>query len=144
MSVGGDVLNDLGWPDLLKGLVRGKGNLEEALLLMREDLNQEMEASAVDNPVVIARAARLEKIILELEEKAKLQAAKEAEETSATPCKAKGPSPSVPPSPQQFSLSNKSNPFCSPVTKPSVPQKGISPFTGQAFLEKIRYKEDSL
>ena len=43
------------------------GDLVEALLLMREDLDQEMEASAVDNPVIIARASRLEKIMPELE-----------------------------------------------------------------------------
>ena len=137
ISVGGELLHDLGWPDLLKGLVRCKGNLAEALLLMREDLNQEMVASAVDNPVIIARAARLEKIIVELEEKAKLQAAKEAEETSATPSKARGTLPSVPPSPQQVSLSNKSHPFYSPVTRPSVLSNSISPSTEQAFLERI-------
>ena len=137
IPVGGELLHDLGWPDLLKGLVRCKGNLAEALLLMREDLNQEIETSAVDNPVIIARASRLEKIILELEEKAKLQAAKEAEGTSATPSKARGPSPSVPPSPQLVSLSNKNHPFYSPITNPSIPQKGISSFTEQAFLEKI-------
>ena len=38
ISVGGE---------FLKGLVRCKGNLAEALLLMREDLNQEMVASAL-------------------------------------------------------------------------------------------------
>ena len=42
---------------------RRQGDLVEALLLMREDLDQEMEASAVDNPVIIARALRLEMII---------------------------------------------------------------------------------
>jgi hypothetical protein len=104
---------------------------------MREDLYQEREASADENPVIIARASRLEKIILELEEKAKLQTAKEAEEASATPSKTRGLLPSVPPSPQQVSLSNKSHPIYSPVTRPNVPSKSISPSTEQAFLERI-------
>ena len=136
MSVGGDLLKDLGWPDLLKGLVRCKGDLAETLLLMREDLNQEMEASAADNPVVIARASRLGEILIELEEKAKLQAAVVAEET--TPNIARGSSPSVPSSPKRISLSNKSHPFHSPVSRPSVPPaKGISSTTEQAFLERL-------
>ena len=62
ISVGGDLLKDLGWPDLLKGLVRCRGNLAEALFLMREDLYQEIEASAGDNPVIIERASRLENV----------------------------------------------------------------------------------
>jgi hypothetical protein len=91
ISVGGELLHELGWPNLLRGLVRCKGSGAESLLLMKEDLKQEIETSAVDNPVLIARASRLEKILLELEEKAKLQTAKEAEETIATPSKYKIP-----------------------------------------------------
>ena len=79
------------------------------------------EASAGDNPVIIERASRLENVWRELEEKAQLQAAKEAEETTATAGKARGPSPSVPPSPKSLPLSNKAHPLYSPVTKASSP-----------------------
>ena len=99
------------------------------------------EASAGDNPVIIERASRLENVWRELEEKAQLQAAKEAEETTATAGKARGPSPSVPPSPKSLPLSNKAHPLYSPVTKASspasAPLKSIIPSTEQAFLERI-------
>jgi hypothetical protein len=74
ISAKGDLLNNLGWPELLKGLVQCQGNLEETLLRMRDDLDQEIKTSAVENPITIAKLSRLEKILLELEEKAKVQA----------------------------------------------------------------------
>ena len=46
---------------------RCKGDIVEAFLLMREDLDQQIVASAVDNPVIIARVSRLEKVMPELE-----------------------------------------------------------------------------
>ena len=74
ISAKGDLLSNLGWPELLKGLVQCQGNLEETLLRMRDDLDQEIKTSAVGNPITIAKLSRLEKILLELEEKAKVQA----------------------------------------------------------------------
>lgn len=136
MSVGGDLLGDLGWPYLLKGLVRCKGDLAEALLLIREDLQQELEASSVNNPATIARASRIEELILELEEKARAQA-KETEEPITVPNKVKGLSPSILPSSRIVSLGNQNHPFYSPVTKPNTCSEGLSPSTEQAFLERI-------
>jgi len=135
ISVGGDLLKDLGWPDLLKSLIRCRGELSEALFLMKEDLNQEMEASAGDNPVITEKVSRLDKILRKLEEDAQLQAEREQEETLP---------PSMPTSPRSVPLSNKGHPFYSPVTKTSTSTQlqSISPVIGtpsseQAFLERI-------
>ena len=130
ISAGIGLFRDLGWPDLLKSLIRAKGDLVEALLIMREDLIQETEASANDNPdsVVIEKVSRLESALRELEEEAKLQESDQVK---------------LPTPPKGVSLSNRNHPFYSPATKASFPVQSssplqsIAPSTEQAFLEKI-------
>ncbi len=49
LTVGGDLLKELGWANLLKELVRSKGCLEEALFLLRENIAREIERSPEPN-----------------------------------------------------------------------------------------------
>ena len=117
ISVGVEILNELGWPTLLKELIRCKGDLGEALLNMRGNLE-----TSGSSPANLDKSARLEQIMLELEEKAKTLNAMRM--SSASPQ-------------DPVSNNNSNNSFSSPVARPSVPSSGFSPTIEQSLLERF-------
>ena len=72
MTVSGALLNELGWPDLLKALLKCRGNLIEALLALKEEL---IAAMVLDDPVDLARLDSIDQALIK--EKARLLAASE-------------------------------------------------------------------